>query len=53
MKEKRKVTSYPENSVWYRTRNGKWVSRPVTPYVKKARSEFCEAREWECVKGCK
>jgi len=47
-----KITSYPRDVTWARTRNGKWVSRAITPADKKTRKEFCEKRNWECIQGC-
>jgi len=47
-----KITSFPENTVWERTRNGKFVSRDVTSEDKKRRKDFCKQRGWICARGC-
>ena len=47
-----KLTSFPKETIWFPTGNGKWASRAVTKQDKKNRIEFCVKRNWLCTGGC-
>ena len=47
-----KLTSYPKETIWFPTGNGKWASRSVTVADKKERANFCKSRGWVCGGGC-